>query len=241
MASEFTLIPAVDVSAGKSVRLAQGNLDSVSHEANPMDVVNSFRSAGANWIHLADIDQAFGRGDNREIFAETVQNFQDINFQVSGGICDSATLEVALSLNPARVNLSSSSFKNIAWLEEIFTLQGEVLAFGLDVLDGKVVPRGSKEDLGSIQSALAQLESLGVKQYVVTDVSRDGMLNGPNLDLLKQVFQTTGAVIIASGGVSSLQDLVSIKSLGFVEYAILGKALYAGNFTLEEALEVVRH
>lgn len=238
MSASLNLIPAVDISSGKSVRLAQGELSSAAYEAEPSDIVKAFVNSGAEWVHLADLDQAFGRGQNQRTIVELVRSFPNLKFQLSGGIGDSKTLEQALSSAPARINLSSSSLSDLDWLEGSFRSHQEVLAFGLDYLDGRIVPRGSSKDFGSLHEVLSLLRTFGVSQYVVTDVSRDGMLSGPNLKLLSEVFDQTGAKIISSGGVSSLDDLESLKNLGFVSSVILGKALYVGNFSLEQALEV---
>jgi len=229
----------VDLSSGKSVRLSQADLGSAEYDADPYEIVQTFVNDGARWIHLADLDQAFGKGHNQEVIASVVSDFTQTNFQLSGGISGPKTLEIAMAQKPSRVNLSSASLGDLNWLKQVFEIFPEVLAFGLDVLDGRVIPRGSSQDFGSLEKVLDELNDIGVKQYVVTDVSRDGMLSGPNLGLLREVFEQTGALIISSGGISSLEDLESIKSLDFVDSVILGKALYVGNFTLQEALEVV--
>ncbi|NBR54942.1 MAG: bifunctional 1-(5-phosphoribosyl)-5-((5-phosphoribosylamino)methylideneamino)imidazole-4-carboxamide isomerase/phosphoribosylanthranilate isomerase PriA [Micrococcales bacterium] len=238
MAASINLIPAVDLFSGKSVRLSQGELGSSSYEANPFEIVESFIADGSKWIHLADLDEAFGNGDNQDVVSELVTNFSDVSFQLSGGIRNGETLERALKLSPARINLSSSCLSEMSWVEKIFSEHSDVLAFGLDVLDGHIVPRGKSEDYGSMDTVLSELENFGVKQFIVTDVSRDGMLSGPNLDLLKQVFDKTGSKIISSGGISTLEDIAAIRSLGFVDSLILGKALYVGKFNFQDALKV---
>ena len=237
---KLELLPAVDVAAGKAVRLTQGEAGSEEDFGHPVDAAQDWINAGAEWIHLVDLDAAFGRGDNRAVIAEVVKSAGGVKIELSGGIRDDASLEAALSLGAARVNLGTAALENPDWTASVIARFGEQIAVGLDVRGTTLAARGWTQEGGDLFEVLHRLEDAGCPRYVVTDVTKDGTLRGPNLDLLKQVMARTQKPVVASGGISSLQDiedLTKLVPLG-LEGAILGKSLYAGRFSLEQALEV---
>ncbi|WP_068168041.1 bifunctional 1-(5-phosphoribosyl)-5-((5-phosphoribosylamino)methylideneamino)imidazole-4-carboxamide isomerase/phosphoribosylanthranilate isomerase PriA [Rothia sp. ND6WE1A] len=233
------LLPAVDVADGQAVRLVQGEAGSETGYGDPVEAALAWQNAGAEWLHLVDLDAAFGRGNNIEVLTEVAQKV-NLKVEMSGGIRDDESLERALSLNPARVNLGTAALENPAWTSRVIRQYGEKIAVGLDVRGTTLAARGWTEDGGDLWDVLNRLEADGCVRYVVTDVTKDGTLKGPNLELLKQVAERTDKPVVASGGISSLDDIRALRSLvsSGVEGAIMGKALYAGKFTLEQALEV---
>jgi 1-(5-phosphoribosyl)-5-[(5-phosphoribosylamino)methylideneamino] imidazole-4-carboxamide isomerase/N-(5'phosphoribosyl)anthranilate isomerase len=196
---------------------------------------------GAEWIHLVDLDAAFGRGSNRDLLADVVRRL-DVAVELSGGIRDDASLEAALATGCARVNLGTAALETPAWVRSAITRYGDKIAVGLDVRGTTLAARGWTSEGGNLYETMARLDEDGCSRYVVTDVHRDGTLTGPNLELLRDVCARTSARVVASGGVSSLDDLRAIATLTDlgVEGAIVGKALYAGAFTLPQALAAVR-
>jgi phosphoribosylanthranilate isomerase len=236
----LTLLPAVDVAGGQAVRLVQGAAGSETCYGDPLDAALAWQSAGAQWIHLVDLDAAFGRGSNAELLA-AVTGKLDVKVELSGGIRDDASLERALSTGCARVNIGTAAMENPEWVRQIIARHGDKIAVGLDVRGRTLAARGWTKDGGDLYEALDRLDAEGCARYVVTDVLKDGMLRGPNLDLYRDVCARTAAPVVASGGVSSLDDLRALAGLSTVgvEGAIVGKALYAGAFTLEEALAAV--
>lgn len=235
------LLPAVDVKDGKAVRLVQGELAQESIYGAPLEVALEFQNAGAEWLHLVDLDAAFGRGDNRSLLAEVVGRL-DIKVELSGGIRDNDSLERALATGCTRVNLGTVALENPEWTSQIIAKYGERIAVGLDVRGHVLAARGWTEEGGDLFETLERLERDGCARYVVTDVTKDGTLQGPNLALLREVCAVTKQPVVASGGISSLSDLKSLSELQEigVEGAIVGKALYTGAFTLQEALEQTR-
>lgn len=234
------LLPAVDVAEGQAVRLVQGELGSETTYGSPLDAALQWQSDGAEWIHLVDLDAAFGKGSNRELLAEVVGRL-DVKVELSGGIRDDASLEAALATGCRRVNLGTAALENPEWCRKVVAEHGDRIAVGLDVRGTTLAARGWTEEGGDLFEVLDRLERDGCARYVVTDVTKDGTLRGPNLQLLEKVSQHTDKPIVASGGVSSLDDLRAIAGLSGigVEGAIVGKALYAGAFTLPEALAAV--
>ena len=233
------LLPAVDVVEGQAVRLVQGEAGSETSYGDPLTAALAWQEAGAEWIHLVDLDAAFGRGTNRELLAELVGTL-DVRVEMSGGIRDDASLEAALATGCARVNIGTAALENPDWVRAAIARHGDKIAVGLDVRGTTLSARGWTQDGGELFDVLARLDADGCARYVLTDVRRDGTLTGPNVELLRQVCAATTRPVVASGGVSSLEDLRVLRELVDigVEGAIVGKALYAGNFTLEEALEV---
>jgi phosphoribosyl isomerase A len=238
--SRLILLPAVDVAGGRAVRLVQGAAGTETVYGDPLEAALAWQRDGAQWIHLVDLDAAFGRGSNREIIAKVVGQL-DINVEVSGGIRDDDSLAAALATGCARVNISTAAIENPAWLGKIIAAHGDAIAVGLDVRGSRLAARGWTSEGGSLHEILPRLESQACPRYVVTDVSKDGTMQGPNLGLLRDVAAATSRPLVASGGVASLDDLRAIAALAplGVEGAIVGKALYAGAFTLTQALEAV--
>jgi 1-(5-phosphoribosyl)-5-[(5-phosphoribosylamino)methylideneamino] imidazole-4-carboxamide isomerase/N-(5'phosphoribosyl)anthranilate isomerase len=239
--SALELLPAVDVKDGRAVRLVQGELAQESIYGSPLEVALDFQNSGAEWLHLVDLDAAFGRGENSALLAEVVGRL-DIDVELSGGIRDDASLARALATGCRRVNLGTAALENPEWTSRVIAEHGDRIAVGLDVRGHVLAARGWTKEGGDLFETLARLESDGCARYVVTDVTKDGTLQGPNLELLKEVCAATKKPVVASGGISSLADiqaLCTLTQIG-VEGAIVGKALYAGAFTLEQALEVTR-
>ena len=239
--SFLELLPAVDVKDGRAVRLVQGELARESVYGSPLEVALEFQRSGAQWLHLVDLDAAFGRGENSALLAEVVGTL-DIDVELSGGIRDDESLARALATGCRRVNLGTAALENPDWTSRVIAEHGDRIAVGLDVRGHVLAARGWTQEGGDLFETLARLESDGCARYVVTDVTKDGTLQGPNLELLKEVCAATKKPVVASGGISSLQDIKALCALNHigVEGAIVGKALYAGAFTLEQALEVTR-
>ena len=239
--NRLELLPAVDVKNGQAVRLVQGELGSESNYGSPLEAALDFQSAGAEWIHLVDLDAAFGIGSNGELLAEVVGKL-DIKVELSGGIRDDDSLRRALATGCRRVNLGTAALENPEWTAKVISEFGDRIAVGLDVRGRTLAARGWTKDGGDLFETIERLDRDGCARYVVTDVTKDGTLKGPNLDLLSSVCEVTSAPVIASGGISSLDDLKALKELVpiGVEGAIMGKALYAGAFTMAEALVVAR-
>ena len=237
----LTLLPAVDVADGKAVRLLQGEAGSETDYGSPLDAARDWAEAGAQWIHLVDLDAAFGRGSNAELLARIVGEV-GVKVELSGGIRDDASLARALAAGAARVNLGTAALENPEWTERVIAEHGEQVAVGLDVRGTTLAARGWTKEGGDLWETLARLDAAGCARYVVTDVTRDGTLTGPNTELLRAVCNRTSAPVVASGGIATLEDLRVLRRLTDqgVEAAIVGKALYNGNFTLPEALRVAR-
>lgn len=235
------LLPAVDVKDGKAVRLVQGELQRETNYGEPLAAALDFQSAGAQWLHLVDLDAAFGRGSNHELLAEVVGKL-DIKVELSGGIRDDESLERALATGCARINLGTAALENPDWTSTVIKKHGERIAVGLDVRGHTLAARGWTQEGGDLFETVARLDHDGCTRYVLTDVAKDGTMQGPNLALLKEVAAATHAPIIASGGVSTLDDIRALRELTSIgiEGSIVGKALYAGAFTLEEALIAAR-
>ena len=236
----FTLLPAVDVADGQAVRLVRGQAGTETRYGDPLGAALAWQDAGAEWIHLVDLDAAFGRGSNAKMLADVVAVL-DVAVEMSGGIRDDASLAAALGTGCARVNVGTAALERPDWVRGIIAEHGDRVAVGLDVRGNKLAARGWTREGGDLDEALARLDGDGCARFVVTDVTKDGTLTGPNLDLLRRVCARTSRPVIASGGVSSLDDLRAIAALAplGVEGAIVGKALYAGAFTLEQALEAM--
>lgn len=239
--SHLELLPAVDVKDGRAVRLVQGELAAETAYGNPLEVALEFQAAGAEWLHLVDLDAAFGRGENSALLAEVVGKL-DIKVELSGGIRDDESLRRALATGCRRINLGTAALENPEWTAKIIGEFGDRIAVGLDVRGHVLAARGWTQEGGDLFETIERLEKDGCARYVVTDVTKDGTLQGPNLELLREVCAVTRKPVIASGGISSLADIAALSALNSagVEGAIVGKALYAGAFTLQEALELTR-
>ena len=234
----LALLPAVDVADGQAVRLVQGEAGTETSYGDPVAAALQWQEQGAEWIHLVDLDAAFGRGSNRELLADVVAKL-DVAVEMSGGIRDDASLRAALATGARRVNIGTAALEDPDWVRRAIATYGDRIAVGLDVRGTTLAARGWTQEGGELFDVLGRLDADGCARYVVTDVGRDGTMTGPNLDLLRSVCAATDRPVIASGGVSSLDDLRAIATVEGVEGAIVGKALYAGAFTLEEALAAV--
>jgi phosphoribosyl isomerase A len=236
----LTLLPAVDVSGGQAVRLVQGAAGTETSYGDPLQAALAWQAAGAEWIHLVDLDAAFGRGSNSALLAGLVGRL-DVAVELSGGIRDDASLAAALATGCERVNIGTAALERPDWLRGVIARHADKVAVGLDVRGSRLAARGWTREGGDLEQTLDRLDADGCARYVVTDVTRDGTLTGPNLDLLRRVCARTSRPVIASGGVASLADLAQIAALAplGVEGAIVGKALYAGAFTLPQALAAV--
>jgi phosphoribosylanthranilate isomerase len=235
----LVLLPAVDVAGGRAVRLVQGAAGSETSYGDPWEAALAWQEAGAEWIHLVDLDAAFGRGSNRELLAGLVARI-DVDVELSGGIRDDHSLAAALATGCCRVNLGTAALEDPGWTARVIGDYGDRVAVGLDVRGRTLAARGWTREGGDLWEVLERLDRAGCARYVVTDVARDGTLRGPNLDLLREVCVRTDRPVVASGGVSTLDDLRALRELVplGVEGAIVGKALYAGSFTLPDALAV---
>ena len=233
------LLPAVDVAAGEAVQLVQGVAGTERVFGDPVEAALRWQQAGSRWIHLVDLDAAFGRGDNRAVLADVVGRL-DIDVEMSGGIRDDQTLQAALATGCRRVNIGTAALEDPAWCARVIAEHGDRVAIGLDVRGTRLAARGWTRDGGDLYETLSRLDAEGCSRYVVTDVAKDGMLQGPNVALLRDVCGRTDRPVVASGGISTLDDvreLAALTDIG-VEGAIIGTALYTGAFSLEEALAV---
>ncbi|HEV7848715.1 MAG TPA: bifunctional 1-(5-phosphoribosyl)-5-((5-phosphoribosylamino)methylideneamino)imidazole-4-carboxamide isomerase/phosphoribosylanthranilate isomerase PriA [Mycetocola sp.] len=237
---KLVLLPAVDVADGKAVRLTQGEAGTETNYGDPVDAAADWAAQGAEWIHLVDLDAAFDRGNNAGVIRKVIKQVRGVKVELSGGIRDDASLEAALATGAKRINLGTAALENPEWAANVIGQYGDAVAVGLDVRGTTLAARGWTREGGDLWTVIDRLEQAGCARYVVTDVTKDGTLQGPNLDLLRQVLARTNRPVVASGGVSSLDDLVALRSLVplGLEGAIVGKALYAGAFTLAEALDV---
>lgn len=234
------LLPAVDVADGKAVRLTQGEAGTETSYGDPIDAAGEWVDQGAEWIHLVDLDAAFGRGSNTALLRRVIKQFKHVNIELSGGIRDDESLEAALESGAMRVNLGTAALENPEWTASVVARFGEAVAVGLDVRGTTLAARGWTRSGGDLWEVFERLEQAGCSRYVVTDVTKDGTLRGPNLELLREVAGRTEKPVVASGGVANLDDIAALRELVplGVEGAIVGKALYAGAFTLVEALDV---
>jgi 1-(5-phosphoribosyl)-5-[(5-phosphoribosylamino)methylideneamino] imidazole-4-carboxamide isomerase/N-(5'phosphoribosyl)anthranilate isomerase len=241
MSSYLELLPAVDVQGGKAVQLVQGVAGSEKTFGDPVEAALNWQNAGAEWIHLVDLDAAFGRGNNRELLAEIVGRL-DLKVEMSGGIRDDESLEAAMATGCRRVNIGTAALEQPEWCAKAIATHGDRVAVGLDVRGRTLAARGWTSEGGDLYDVLARLDAEGCARYVVTDVNKDGMLQGPNLDLLANVCAATDRPVVASGGITELDDLRALMGMvdQGVEGAIVGTALYEGRFTLEEGLALTR-
>ena len=235
----LVLLPAVDVADGQAVRLVQGAAGSETSYGDPLEAALNWQEQGAEWIHLVDLDAAFGRGSNRELLAHVVGTL-DVLVELSGGIRDDESLRAALATGCTRVNLGTAALEDPEWTARAIAEFGDQIAVGLDVRGTTLAARGWTKEGGDLWETLERLETAGCSRYVLTDVTKDGTLRGPNIELLKNLCDATHKPVVASGGISSLVDLAALRELvpRGIEGVIVGKALYAGNFTLPQALDI---
>ncbi len=241
MSDYLELLPAVDIQGGRAVQLVQGVAGSEKTFGDPIEAALRWQHAGAEWLHLVDLDAAFGRGSNRELQAEITAKL-DIRVEMSGGIRDDDSLEAAMATGCRRVNIGTAALEQPEWCARAIATYGDRVAVGLDVRGRTLAARGWTRDGGDLYETLARLDSEGCARYVVTDVNKDGMLQGPNLELLRDVCAATDRPVVASGGVTTLDDIAALMELvpDGVEGAIAGTALYEGRFTLEDALALTQ-
>lgn len=239
----LVLLPAVDVAGGKAVRLTKGEAGTETSYGDPVDAAVDWADQGAEWIHLVDLDAAFGRGSNAAVLKKVIRQVRGVNVELSGGIRDDASLEHALAIGAKRINLGTAALENPEWAASVIAQYGEAIAVGLDVRGETLAARGWTQDGGNLWQVMDRLEEAGAARYVVTDVTKDGTLQGPNLELLRRIMDRTHRPVVASGGISSLDDIAALRELVplGLEGTIVGKALYAGAFTLAEALDVASH
>ena len=235
------ILPAIDVKEGVAIRLVQGELDKQSKYGDPIEIATQFVASGASWIHLVDLDAAFGLGNNFEVLASVIKSV-DIKIELSGGIRDDESLNRALSTGCTRINLGTAALEQPEWTESVIKKHGDKIAVGLDVRGRQLSARGWTKSGGDLFEAITRLDKVGCARYVLTDITRDGTLTGPNLELLKEVTSFTKTPIVASGGISSLRDVKALTQLtnDGVEGVIIGKALYAGAFTLAQVLATAK-
>ena len=241
MTTALTILPAVDVQNGQAVQLVQGVAGTEKVFGDPHQAAKRWAEQGASWLHLVDLDAAFGRGSNAELLAEVIAGV-DLNVELSGGIRDDASLERALSTGCKRVNIGTAALENPQWCRKVIAAYGERIAIGLDVQGTKLAARGWTREGGDLFETISAMDEAGCQRYVVTDVASDGMLTGPNVTLLRQVCEHTDAAVVASGGVGSLDDVKTLRTLvpEGVEGVIIGTALYLGKVKLPEALAAAR-
>lgn len=234
------LLPAIDLRDGRCVRLVQGDFaQETVYDDDPVTVAKRYEAEGAEWLHVVDLDAALkGEAKNRHVIESIIEQV-DVPVQCSGGIRSMDALAWASTAGASRVVLGTQALLDPGFVGEAVARYGELITVGLDVRGERLQARGWTEDAGELYPTLERLDRAGVERYVVTDVARDGMLQGPNITLLREVGARTSAVIVASGGVSSLDDLRALARAGIGE-CIVGKALYAGRFTLPEALAAAR-
>ena len=239
MTDRLVLLPAVDVADGQAVRLVQGEAGSETSYGDPLSAALDWQAGGAEWIHLVDLDAAFGRGSNAELLAEVVGRL-DVKVELSGGIRDDESLEPAMATGCRRVNIGTAALEQPEWCDHVVAEYGDRVAIGLDVRGENLAARGWTTEGGPWMETLDRLVAAGCERFVVTDVNSDGMLTGPNTELLKRVAERSGRKVIASGGIATLENLRDLRELVplGIEGAIIGTALYVGRFTIEEALEV---
>ena len=239
MSAPLVLLPAVDVAGGQAVRLVQGKAGSETHYGPPLDAARAWVEQGAEWVHLVDLDAAFGRGSNAALLADVIHAVRDeVRVELSGGIRDDASLRAALATGCTRVNLGTAALEDPDWTARAIEEFGDRIAVGLDVRGTTLAARGWTKDGGDLWETLGRLDAAGCARYVVTDVAKDGTMKGPNIHLLKQVCEATDRPVIASGGIARLEDIHALSELvpHGIEGAIIGRALYDGAFTLGEAL-----
>lgn len=240
MTTKLELLPAIDIVNGKAVMLHQGVAGTETDYGSPIDAVKQWVEHGAEWVHIVDLDRAFGRGSNTALVKEVIEHTGDVKVELSGGIRDTASLEAILAIEPTRVNIGTAALENPDWTADIIQAYGDKIAVSLDVRGETLAGRGWTKDGGNLWEVLERLEAAECPRYVVTDVTQDGTLQGPNVALLRKICERTDRPVVASGGIASLDDLAELRKLVplGLEGAIVGTALYDGKFTLQEALDV---
>lgn len=236
----FDIIPAVDILDGKCVRLFQGQFDAETvYSDSPIEAAERWVSLGAKWMHLVDLNGArTGLQENLEMIREIIKSFK-INFEVSGGVRHIETIEFLLSCGAKRIIVGTRSVIDKQFVKSAAAKYGDRIAVGVDASGGKVATDGWTHITDIESKAFAKdLQSMGVKRIIFTDTQRDGALTGPNFNAIEDLVNSISIPVIASGGVSSLEDIKQLKQINGVEGCIIGKALYEGKFSLEDALKL---
>ena len=242
MATGPELYPAIDLLDGKVVRLSRGDYDAVTvYNQSPLAQALLFRQAGANWLHVVDLDAARG-GDknNRQVIASLIAD-SGLNVQVGGGVRDLATLEWLVNAGAMRVIMGTALITDTALVDAAISQYGSYLCAAIDARDGKVAISGWTETstVDALQLA-ANLAERGIKHYLYTDINRDGLQTGIDVEAYKKMALATSSPVIISGGVASLDDIRAVKSLGnMAEAVIVGRALYENNFSVQQALAIL--
>jgi phosphoribosylformimino-5-aminoimidazole carboxamide ribotide isomerase len=228
------LLAAVDIRSGQAARLQQGSLTSLTTYGAPGEIIDNFIESGASWIHLVDLDAAFGSGNNRALINDLI-NIKSVKFALSGGIFNQESLDFAISTKARRINLATSALLDLQWVEKVIDQHKDLLSVSLDVQGSSLIARGTGEAAGDLIEMIGRLDQMGCARFVITDIDTDGALTGPNFELLSKVTSVTNAKVVASGGVASAADLTKLRALN-LDGVILGKALYTGQIDLQEAI-----
>lgn len=231
---QLQLLPAIDIQSGLVIQSKDLSASKIS--GTPQQVIDFFISKGTKCLHLVDLDAAYSTGENSELIKNLIA-VNEVEIQLSGGITNQDSLSKALETKAKWINLSTGALTDLDWVKATLDLYPDRVCVSLDVVDGNLIARGSGTVVGDLWKYLDELNRSGCKRFVVTDNKTDGKMTGPNFDLLAKVSDQSGAVIIASGGVSDLSDLVKLRQMG-IEGVIVGKALYEGELDLRAALEL---
>lgn len=226
-------LPAVDIKSGQITQAI--DIAENYYKGSPQQVIESFTSAGCKWIHLVDLDAAYSTGSNFELISNLI-NSAGVDTQLSGGIANQEILNLSLTTSAKWINLSTSALLNMDWVESILETHSKRVCISLDVADEVLTARGSGVVVGDLWESLNKLEAAGCKRYVITDNKSDGTMIGPNFNLLAKIQQKSSASIVSSGGVGNLSDLAKLRQIG-IDGVVVGKALYAGQINLNEALD----
>jgi phosphoribosylformimino-5-aminoimidazole carboxamide ribotide isomerase len=228
------LLPAVDIRSGQAARLQQGSLTSLTTYGAPGEIIDNFIESGASWIHLVDLDAAFGSGNNRALINDLI-NTKSVKFALSGGVFNQESLDFAISTKAQRINLATSALLDLQWVEKVIDQHKDLLSVSLDVQGPNLIARGTGQAAGDLIEIIGRLDQMGCTRFVITDIETDGTLTGPNFELLSKVISVTKVKVVASGGVASAADLTKLRALN-LDGVILGKALYTGQIDLQEAI-----
>lgn len=233
------ILPAIDLLGGQCVRLVQGDYQrQISYNEDPLAQAAVFVQAGARWLHIVDLDGAKqGSAVNHPTAQAIVRRFPDLKVQLGGGIRTEQTLCALLELGVHRLILGSKAVKDFDWFSEMAKKYPQRLVLGLDARGEYVASEGWLEQHGQTVLQIARrASSLPIAAIVYTDISKDGMLLGPNLDRTAELIRAVDVPVIAAGGVTTVQDIKNLKSIGAAG-AIIGRALYEGTITLKDALQ----
>ena len=235
------LLPAIDIKDNKCVRLTQGKFEKVNiYSADPLDMAKKWEDMGAEYLHIVDLDGAKDEGFQNMKSIERIAKSTNIPMQIGGGIRDESKVKELLELGFQRVIVGTMAIENKELTTKLARIYKEHLAVSIDALNGKVATRGwqSIEDTDSIE-VFKYLDSININTVVYTDISKDGMLEGPNFDIYERLSMVNDINIIASGGVTTVDDIKELNKLN-IYGAIIGKALYNNRLDFKDALEAVK-